>query len=88
MLLSAAVFLNIATQCVSEYMVFGIYAESFPDEQALANDMVFEVDGADGKPLKLIRGPVQWDGEPTVTTRSPQASAAANGTLSPIPSCA
>ncbi|MFO1120900.1 MAG: cyclic nucleotide-binding domain-containing protein [Hyphomicrobiales bacterium] len=35
-LLSAAVFLNIATQCVSEYMVFGIYAESFPDEQALA----------------------------------------------------
>jgi Cyclic nucleotide-binding domain/HEAT repeats len=36
-LLSAAVFLNIATQCVSEYMVFGIYAESFPDEQALAS---------------------------------------------------
>ena len=36
-LLSAAVFLNIAAQCVSEYMVFGIYAESFPDEGALAS---------------------------------------------------
>ena len=50
------------------------FTEILEDEQALANDMVFEVDGADGKPLKLIRGPVQWDGEPTVTTRSPQAS--------------
>jgi len=36
-LLSVAVFLNIATQCVSEYMVFGIYAKEFPDEQALAS---------------------------------------------------
>lgn len=45
------------------------------DEQALANDMVFEVDGADGgKPLKLVRGPVQWNGEAVETTRAPQAS--------------
>jgi crotonobetainyl-CoA:carnitine CoA-transferase CaiB-like acyl-CoA transferase len=36
--------------------------------------MIFEVDGVDGKPLKLIRGPVQWDGEPLETTRAPQAS--------------
>ena len=36
-LLAAAVFLNIVTQCVSEYMVFGIYAESFPDERELAS---------------------------------------------------
>ncbi|MCA3575463.1 MAG: MFS transporter, partial [Aestuariivirga sp.] len=36
-LLAAAVFLNIVTQCVSEYMVFGIYAENFPDEQQLAS---------------------------------------------------
>ncbi|HEX8058539.1 MAG TPA: CoA transferase, partial [Novosphingobium sp.] len=44
------------------------------DEQALANDMIIEVDGADGKPLKLVRGPVQWDNEPLQTTRAPQAS--------------
>jgi HEAT repeat protein len=36
-LLATAVFLNIATQCVSEYMVFGIYAENFPDERELAS---------------------------------------------------
>jgi crotonobetainyl-CoA:carnitine CoA-transferase CaiB-like acyl-CoA transferase len=48
--------------------------EILEDEQALANDMIFEVDGVDGKPLKLIRGPVQWDGEPLETTRAPQAS--------------
>lgn len=45
------------------------------DEQALANDMLFEVEAADGgPPLKLVRGPVQFNGEPTVTTRAPQAS--------------
>ncbi|MDE2042935.1 MAG: CoA transferase, partial [Alphaproteobacteria bacterium] len=44
------------------------------DEQALANDMIIEVDGADGKPLKLVRGPVQFNGEPLKTTRAPQAS--------------
>ncbi len=35
-LLSIALFLNIVTQCVAEYMVFNIYTDSFPDEQALA----------------------------------------------------
>jgi len=45
------------------------------DEQAVTNDMVIEVEGADGgKPLKLVRGPVQWNGEPLETTRAPQAS--------------
>jgi crotonobetainyl-CoA:carnitine CoA-transferase CaiB-like acyl-CoA transferase len=45
------------------------------DEQALANDMIIEVEGADGgAPLKLVRGPVQFDGAPVETTRSPQAS--------------
>lgn len=48
--------------------------ELLEDEQALANDMIIEVDGADGKPLKLVRGPVQWDNEPLQTTRAPQAS--------------
>jgi crotonobetainyl-CoA:carnitine CoA-transferase CaiB-like acyl-CoA transferase len=45
------------------------------DEQAIANDMVIEVEGADGgKPLRLVRGPVQFNGEPLRTTRAPQAS--------------
>jgi crotonobetainyl-CoA:carnitine CoA-transferase CaiB-like acyl-CoA transferase len=45
------------------------------DEQALANDMVFEVEAADGgPPMKLVRGPVQFNHEPVTTTRAPQAS--------------
>ena len=35
-LLSTALFLNIVTQCIAEYMVFNIYTDSFPDEQSLA----------------------------------------------------
>ena len=49
--------------------------ELLTDDQAVANDMVIEVEGADGgEPLKLVRGPVQWNGEPLETTRAPQAS--------------
>ena len=48
--------------------------ELIEDEQALANDMIITVDGADGQPLRLVRGPVQWDNEPLETTRAPQAS--------------
>jgi crotonobetainyl-CoA:carnitine CoA-transferase CaiB-like acyl-CoA transferase len=45
------------------------------DEQALANDMLFEVDAVDGgPPIKLVRGPVQFNHEPVTTTRAPQAS--------------
>jgi crotonobetainyl-CoA:carnitine CoA-transferase CaiB-like acyl-CoA transferase len=45
------------------------------DEQALANDMIFEVEAPDGgKPLKLVRGPVQFNHEAVQTTRAPQAS--------------
>jgi len=45
------------------------------DEQALANDMIFEVDPSDGgAPLKLVRGPVQFDHEAVVTGRAPEAS--------------
>ena len=45
------------------------------DEQALANDMVIEVEAADGgRPLKLVRSPVQYDHAPIETTRAPQAS--------------
>jgi len=49
--------------------------ELIEDEQALANDMIVEVEASDGgKPMRLVRGPVQWDGEPLTTTRAPQAS--------------
>ncbi|WP_235683482.1 CaiB/BaiF CoA transferase family protein [Mycolicibacterium fluoranthenivorans] len=44
------------------------------DEQAIANDMIVEVEGADGKPFKVVRGPVQFNHEPLQTTRAPQAS--------------
>jgi crotonobetainyl-CoA:carnitine CoA-transferase CaiB-like acyl-CoA transferase len=45
------------------------------DEQALANDILFEVEAMDGgKPMKLVRGPVQFNGEPTANTRAPQAA--------------
>lgn len=52
------------------------FADLLSDEQALANDMIVEVDVVDGtdKPLKLVRGPVQFDGKPVETTRSPHAS--------------
>ncbi len=45
------------------------------DEQALANDMLFEVEAADGgDPIKLVRGPVQFNHEPVKTDRAPLAS--------------
>ena len=45
------------------------------DEQALANDMLVEVEAVDGgRPVKLVRGPVQFNHEPVRTTRAPQAS--------------
>jgi crotonobetainyl-CoA:carnitine CoA-transferase CaiB-like acyl-CoA transferase len=45
------------------------------DEQALANDMLFEVESIDGgPPIKLVRGPIQFDHTPVQTTRAPQAS--------------
>jgi crotonobetainyl-CoA:carnitine CoA-transferase CaiB-like acyl-CoA transferase len=44
------------------------------DKQALANDMIFEVEGVGGKPMRLIRSPVQYNHEPLETTRAPQPS--------------
>jgi crotonobetainyl-CoA:carnitine CoA-transferase CaiB-like acyl-CoA transferase len=45
------------------------------DEQALANDMIVEVEAGDGgAPFKVVRGPVQFNHEPLKTTRAPQAS--------------
>ena len=42
--------------------------------QAIANDMIIEVEATEGPPLKLVRGPVQFNHAPTQTTRAPQAS--------------
>jgi crotonobetainyl-CoA:carnitine CoA-transferase CaiB-like acyl-CoA transferase len=45
------------------------------DAQALANDMICEVEAGDGgAPFKVVRGPVQFNHEPLKTTRAPQAS--------------
>lgn len=44
------------------------------DEQALANDMLVAYEGADGKPYKVVRGPVQFNHERLETQRAPQAS--------------
>ncbi len=45
------------------------------DEQALANDMIFEVEASDGgAPIKLVRNPVQFNHEPVKNSRAPQAS--------------
>ena len=45
------------------------------DEQALANDMLFEVESSDGgAPIKLVRGPVQFNHEPVTSARAPQAA--------------
>ncbi len=45
------------------------------DPQALANDMFFEVDTIDGSgPMLIVRGPVQYNHQATVSTRAPQAS--------------
>jgi crotonobetainyl-CoA:carnitine CoA-transferase CaiB-like acyl-CoA transferase len=51
------------------------FLDLIKDEQAIANDMIIEVEAADGgRPLKLVRGPIQFNGEAVQTTRAPQAS--------------
>jgi crotonobetainyl-CoA:carnitine CoA-transferase CaiB-like acyl-CoA transferase len=45
------------------------------DEQALANDMLIEVEAVDGgPPIRLARNPVQFEHAPVRTTRAPQPS--------------
>ncbi len=51
------------------------FEDLLTDDQTIANDMIIEVEGADGgAPLKLVRGPVQFNGEKLETSRAPQAS--------------
>jgi crotonobetainyl-CoA:carnitine CoA-transferase CaiB-like acyl-CoA transferase len=46
------------------------------DKQAIANDVFFEVEAADGsgKPMRLVASPVQFDHTPIQNTRAPEAS--------------
>lgn len=58
-----------------QWAPFQSLLELATDEQALANDMIVEVEGGDGgAPFKIVRGPVQFNHEPLVTRRAPQAS--------------
>lgn len=45
------------------------------DEQVLANDLIFDVESADGgAPIKLVANPVQFNKQPVTNTRAPEAS--------------
>lgn len=45
------------------------------DEQVLANDLIFEVESADGgPPIRLVANPVQFDKQGVTNTRAPEAS--------------
>jgi crotonobetainyl-CoA:carnitine CoA-transferase CaiB-like acyl-CoA transferase len=51
------------------------FADLVQDPQALANDMLIEMESSDGgAPMRAARGPVQFDGEPSAATRAPQAA--------------
>ena len=58
-----------------QWAPFQSFLDLTTDEQAIANDMIVEVEAGDGgKPFKVVRGPIQFNHEPLVTTRAPQAS--------------
>ena len=58
-----------------QWAAFQTLLDLASDEQALANDMIIEVEASDGgKPIKLVRPPVQFDHAPIQTQRAPQAS--------------
>jgi crotonobetainyl-CoA:carnitine CoA-transferase CaiB-like acyl-CoA transferase len=58
-----------------QWAAFQSVLELSADEQALANDMLLEVEAADGgAPIRLARNPVQFEHEPVRTTRAPQPS--------------
>ena len=57
-----------------QWAPFQSLLELTEDEMAVANDMIVEYEGSDGRPYKVVRGPIQFDRVPTETTRAPQAS--------------
>ena len=45
------------------------------DEQVLANELIFEVESADGgRPIRLVANPVQFNHQAVTNTRAPEAS--------------
>ncbi|MDT5006036.1 MAG: hypothetical protein QOJ24_3212 [Mycobacterium sp.] len=58
-----------------QWAPFQSFMDLTSDEQAIANDMIVEVEAAGGgAPFKVVRGPIQFNHEPLETTRAPQAS--------------
>jgi crotonobetainyl-CoA:carnitine CoA-transferase CaiB-like acyl-CoA transferase len=58
-----------------QWAAFQSVLELASDEQALANDMLVEVEAVDGgPPIRLARNPVQFEHAPVKTTRAPQPS--------------
>jgi crotonobetainyl-CoA:carnitine CoA-transferase CaiB-like acyl-CoA transferase len=58
-----------------QWAPFQSFIDLANDQQAIVNDMIVEVESADGgPPFKVVRGPVQFNHEPLTTTRAPQAS--------------
>jgi crotonobetainyl-CoA:carnitine CoA-transferase CaiB-like acyl-CoA transferase len=58
-----------------QWAPFQSFIDLTTDEQAVANDMIVEVEAGDGgPPFKVVRGPVQFNHEPLETTRAPRAS--------------
>jgi len=58
-----------------QWAPFQSFLDLATDEQAIANDMIVEVEISPGEqPFRVVRGPVQFNHEPLETTRAPQAS--------------
>jgi crotonobetainyl-CoA:carnitine CoA-transferase CaiB-like acyl-CoA transferase len=59
----------------AQWAPFQSFIDLTTDEQALANDMIVEVEAIDGgRPIKLVRSPVQFDHVTHPVDRAPQAS--------------
>ncbi|WP_110789015.1 CaiB/BaiF CoA transferase family protein [Mycolicibacterium llatzerense] len=58
-----------------QWAPFQSFLDLATDEQAIANDMIVDVEAGIGEqPFRVVRGPVQFNHEPLETTRAPQAS--------------
>jgi crotonobetainyl-CoA:carnitine CoA-transferase CaiB-like acyl-CoA transferase len=58
-----------------QWAVYQSPADVGSDEQVLANDLIFEVESADGgPPIRLVANPVQFNHEGVQNSRAPEAS--------------
>lgn len=58
-----------------QWAVYQSPADVGSDEQVLANDLIFEVESADGgPPIRLVANPVQFNHEGVENSRAPEAS--------------